>query len=177
MDADRLNNWLGIAANIGVLVGIVILAAEVRQNSEHLAVQLEFQTSQKIYENNRDFLDPDTARVFAKAITRPEEMSLDEVLKGSALILNLLGEWEERYFMYEAGLIDDAEWRQHVARNIEWTLGSRFARVAWEAGKSGFEPDFTEHVDGLLDDVSETSTLDWWLETQSRLRSSTDAAD
>lgn len=56
------------------------------------------------------------------------------MLIASALLLNLVGEWEERYFTYEVGLIDDVEWKRHVAENIDWTLGSRFARVAWETG-------------------------------------------
>lgn len=33
MDLQKLNNWLALAANIGVLVGIVLLALEIRQNT------------------------------------------------------------------------------------------------------------------------------------------------
>lgn len=36
MDVDRISSGLGIAANVGVLAGLVMLAAEIRQNSEHL---------------------------------------------------------------------------------------------------------------------------------------------
>ena len=47
MDSDRLQTWLTLGANIAVLVGIVFLAVEIRQNSEHLALQLEFQAARK----------------------------------------------------------------------------------------------------------------------------------
>ena len=36
MDTDRLNRWLTLSANIGVIFGIIILAVEVRQNTESL---------------------------------------------------------------------------------------------------------------------------------------------
>jgi hypothetical protein len=36
VDFDRLNKWLTLAANIGVLVGIALLVVEVRQNQEIL---------------------------------------------------------------------------------------------------------------------------------------------
>lgn len=34
IDTDKLNKWLSLGANIGVLVGIVFLAFEIQQNSE-----------------------------------------------------------------------------------------------------------------------------------------------
>ncbi len=39
MDTDRLNRWLTLGANVGVLIGIVWLVVEVRQNNENLIAQ------------------------------------------------------------------------------------------------------------------------------------------
>ena len=39
MDTDRLNRWLTLGANIGVLIGIVLLVIEVRQNNSNLVAQ------------------------------------------------------------------------------------------------------------------------------------------
>jgi hypothetical protein len=39
MDTDRLNRWLTLGANVGVLIGIVLLVVEVRQNNENLIAQ------------------------------------------------------------------------------------------------------------------------------------------
>jgi hypothetical protein len=39
VESDRLNRWLTLIANTGVLVGIVFLAVELRQNNENLAAQ------------------------------------------------------------------------------------------------------------------------------------------
>ncbi len=40
MDSDRLNKWLTLGANLGVLVGIIFLAVELRQNNENLATEV-----------------------------------------------------------------------------------------------------------------------------------------
>ena len=40
MDANTINQWLGLVANFGVLAGIVFLALELRQNSRNLAAQV-----------------------------------------------------------------------------------------------------------------------------------------
>ena len=40
MNMDKLNQWLTLIANVGVVVGIVFLAFEIRHNSNELATQL-----------------------------------------------------------------------------------------------------------------------------------------
>ena len=40
MDTDRLNRWLTLLANIGVIAGIGFLALEVRQNNQQLETQI-----------------------------------------------------------------------------------------------------------------------------------------
>ena len=39
MDSDKINRWLTLGANLGVVVGILFLAIELRQNNENLAAQ------------------------------------------------------------------------------------------------------------------------------------------
>ena len=177
MDTDRLNRWLTLVANVGVLIGIIFLAVEIRQNSEHLALQLEFQTSQKIYDNNRDLLNSNTALVYSKAITHPENLTFDEGLLASSIVLNLLGEWEERYFIYKAGLINEADWQEHIIQNIDWTLGNDYALQTWRTSKGAFDSEFVQFVDSLVENINKTGTYDWWLDMQSQFSSSEELRD
>jgi len=85
MNSDGLNQWLTLAANFGVLVGIVFLALEIRQNTDHLALQLEFAVpTQKIFEINRDLMDPSVAKILAKSIETPAELTFEEGLIASS---------------------------------------------------------------------------------------------
>ena len=175
MKSERINSWLTLAANLGVLIGIIFLAVEIRQNSDHLALELEFQTTQKIYENNRDLQDPEKARIFSKAISNPGQLSFDEGLVATSLVLNFLNEWEDRYWIERAGLTEVLDWERHVRENIEWTLGNRFAIETYESNKGAFETEFTDYVDSLLDDVSSEATLDWWERMQTEFQRSDSA--
>jgi len=40
MDSDRLNRWLTLGANLGVLVGIILLVVELRQNTTMMEAQI-----------------------------------------------------------------------------------------------------------------------------------------
>jgi len=43
MDTEKLNRWLALAANIGMLIGLVLLVYEVRQNSDLMRAQISME--------------------------------------------------------------------------------------------------------------------------------------
>jgi len=163
--SDRVNSWLSLIASVGILVGLILVAIELNQNTDQLRLQLTFQANQKIFENNRDLLGDNPTPAFAKAITDPENLTYEEFLTADSYVLNLLNEWEDRFFIYEAGLIPDRDWKSHIDVNIYWILGNRFAQTRWHAFKSTFEPEFVQYIDQALTSIDENSTYRDWLES------------
>ncbi len=163
--SDRVNSWLSLIASVGILAGLVLVAIELNQSTDQLRLQLVFQTTQKLFENNRDLLGDNLTPTFAKAITDPENLTYEEFLIADSYVLNQLNEWEDRFFIYEAGLISDRDWKRHIDENIYWTLGNRFAQTRWHAVKSSFEPDFAHYIDQALADIDENSMYTDWLES------------
>jgi hypothetical protein len=41
--------------------------------------------------------------------------------------------WEDRFFLYEAGLKDTDYWKRHIDENIAWYFGNRFVKRWWRA--------------------------------------------
>jgi len=162
--SDRVNSWLTLIASVGILAGLVLVAIELNQNTDQLRLQLVFQTTQKLFENNRDLLGDNPTSAIAKSITNPEDVTYEEFLIASAFVLNGLNEWEDRFFIYEEGLISDRDWKRHIDENIGWTLGNRFAQEYWQITKSAFEPEFAQYIDQALTNIDENSTYREWLE-------------
>ena len=81
MDSDRLNRWLALGANFGVLVGILLLVVELRQISELVraeihAIRAESKADRQIGVANSG----EVARISAKLIAEgfpanPDAMS------------------------------------------------------------------------------------------------------
>ena len=163
--SDRVNSWLSLIASVGILAGLVLVAIELNQNTDQLRLQLVFQTTQKLFENNRDMLGENPTPTIAKSITNPEDLTYDEFLIASSFVLNQLNEWEDRFFIHEAGLIDDRDWKRHIDENIGWTLGNRFAQTYWQISKPVFEPEFAQYVDKALGNVDQNATYSEWLES------------
>jgi hypothetical protein len=161
--SDRVNSWLSLIASVGILAGLVLVAIELDQNTDQLRLQLTFQANQKIFENNRDMVGDNPTPTIAKSITDPESLTYEEGLVASSYVLNLLNEMEDRFFIHEAGLTNDRDWKRHIDENIGWTLGNRFARKLWESSKPAFEPEFAQYVDQALVNVDDSETFGWWL--------------
>ena len=126
--SDRVNSWLSLIASVGILAGLVLVAMELNQNTDQLRLQLVFQTTQKLFDNNRDLLGDNPAPTISKSITNPEDLTYEEFLIANVFVLNGLNEWEDRFLIYEEGLISDRDWKRHIDENIGWTLGNRFAQ-------------------------------------------------
>jgi hypothetical protein len=163
--SDRVNSWLSLIASVGILAGLVLVAIELNQNTDQLRLQLVVQTTQKLFENNRDLLGDNPAPTIAKSITNPEDLTYEEFLIASSFVLNGLNEWEDRFFIHEKGLISDRDWKRHIDQNIGWTLGNRFAQQYWQIAKSVFEQELVQYIDQALTNIDENSTYREWLES------------
>lgn len=163
--SQRLNSWITLLANVGILVGLVLVAIELNQNTRQLELTLEWQVNQRIVDNNRDLMAASTAELYEKSIIKPEDLSFAEFQAAAGLVLNFLNVWEDRYFMYEHGLIDDQEWKSYVNEDIGYTLGNRFARELWETSKGIYNAELVEYVDDKLKESSTTASYQWYSDT------------
>ncbi len=84
----------------------------------------------------------------------------------TGLITNLLNIWEDRFFLYEHGLIEESEWKQFIDEDIGITLGNAFAQNYWHVTKGMFPPEMVTYVDTKLPEVDDTSTYQWWLDVK-----------
>ena len=166
---ERLNHWVASLANIGILVGLVLVAVELNQNTRQLTLTLRWQVNQRLVENNRDLMAQSTHEVYAKSITHPQDLSFGEFQAVAGLNFNFLNVWEDHYFMYENGLIGDQEWKAFVDDDIGYTLGNRFAQALWQTSKKNYEPELVEYVDDKLAGLSTAATYQWYLDTLNRV--------
>ena len=60
MNLEKLNQWLVLAANIGVLGGIIFLAYEIRQNTSQMRTEASHSVTELVNSLNADtYTDPD----------------------------------------------------------------------------------------------------------------------
>jgi hypothetical protein len=160
MEMEKLNQWLTLLANIGVLVGIVFLAIEIQQNTNNLEINRQVALTEA-YANRSSTvqeaqvaaaLSSDFGEIYVKwqrggseALTESERF---RVLSWETARMFRL---ESQYIMWEQGLLEEEfidTLRDITMRNVE---GWRDLGILWTPSGG-----FREEVERALQEIDQS---------------------
>ena len=132
-----MNRWLGFVANMGVVLGLVLVAYQINQEAELTKIQLFSEATSSRKEFNQAMMGSDPMEIVAKSIERPHELTLAELQVMDMYLISALNELRRLEQLREAGLAVDAE----VEGFHVFYFGSNFVQ-AWfreYGGENEFE--------------------------------------
>ena len=163
MDWKESANWLQLLGSLGILAGLVLVAIQLNQNTEHLRLQLVDQINSRLYQNNRDVMGENPAAAIEKSVVDPASMTFAEFKIVDAYLINAVNDWEDRYFLYQAGLVDADYWKQRIDEDASWFFGNPFAKKWWRgAGSSVVQTEVAEYVDQAIRSVHDDDTYSFF---------------
>ena len=126
MDADRLNKWLTLGANLGVLVGLILLILEIDQNRQATQAQTRNDIAQGAIGVISLAIDnPNLADIIVRS-NRGEELSESEEYMLFSRAEVIFRYWENAHYQYRLGTYDEGEFTRHMVtmREIAWNTAS-----------------------------------------------------
>ena len=90
MNVDKVSASLTVGANIGVLIGLIVLIVELNQNTDHLRLQVMDQINARQVTHNAIFLAENPAPVIEKSLIDPENITYTEFLLLDAYLMNVM---------------------------------------------------------------------------------------
>ena len=158
---DRFNRWLALGANLGVVLGLVILIIEVRQNAELTRAAMETQKNTALAQIELSIASPEMSTVWMKSVRTPETLTDPELRMLESHLVAVLLQWEHMFQMERAGLVSREDSRQHVENSARFFFGSRFGKQWWTMQEVGWIGTPLMEVAGpILNDVDETFLQD-----------------
>ena len=152
MDSDKINRWLTLGANIGVLIGIILLIAELNQSSIMMRGQTRHDVASELVglqsqvANNPQLADLIYRTRNGEALT-PQEM----VQYTSREIANFRY-FEDVYYQYRQGLYEESEYSaQTAAWKKIWTQAKH---DIWCDYRTTVSPGFRAEIDSLISNFS-----------------------
>ena len=163
MKLDKMNPWLSFIRNIAILLGLMAVAIEIRDNS----VAVRSQELGALRELNQDrylaMLSPDFVSLYVKSLQNPAEMTAEE-LWGMANYANVRLSLALRgYRAYQSGIISEADWNAELA-SVPLSLDTPLGKLLWQNMKADYSesPDFVLAVDNAIT-TNTIATDDRWL--------------
>ena len=170
MNAEHWSRWLSLAANLGLLGGLMLVAVQINQSSDLARAQLINDGNIAFNQIWSTVLGENPSVAVAKAIEHPEELTYADFVVVDAYFFTSLNLFYRNYELAREGLFEESDWKEALDTNATWWFGSEFARIWWEEeARHFFAAEFVEYVDQLIENVPESGTVDYWLRVKSRL--------
>lgn len=152
MTMDKLNQWLTLIANAGVVSGIVFLAIEIQQNTEMIRSQTRDSITEKqIAVFEWWATDTENNRIREQGDQLELDFDSPEGHQYAWMIAGNLRLWENEWYQYQRGLFEPEEFepRINIWRRIVNTPGIIYI---WEEGqRDAFSPEFSALIDSLIE--------------------------
>jgi hypothetical protein len=153
MNFEKLNKWLQVSANIGIVLGLVLVGFQLRQNSELARIQLLYEESNRAIELETEVIGEQAADVWAKSIQAPEDLTLAEIRIMEALLWSFMEQLRGTYRLAELGLLSDQDWRRRAESEVTFYLSDPYSRAWWRnysVGNSNLPEELRTVVDNVI---------------------------
>ena len=146
MNAEKVNSWLSLGANIGVVIGLLLVAFQINQDARLTRAQLFSDHTDSRRDWNQTMMGSDPMEVVAKSIEKPEQLTLAELQMMDMYLIAAVNELRRLEVLRQAGL--------DVGVNVEglenFYFGSNLAK-AWysQYGNSRELPTVRDRVESV----------------------------
>ena len=149
---ERLNGWLSLIANIGVIAGVLFVGFEIQQNTD----QMQAEVAQGIMSALREQANPmresiEISELFYGATRGTRKLSDAERYQVRQINRGYFRVFEEAYLHHQQGRLEDAYWNA-LAEQWSIALPTPVVNEDWNelARVGGFNRDFVNFGNSLL---------------------------
>lgn len=147
---ERLTRWLSLVANVGALIGLLLVGLQLRQNRDLMRAQVRHELAMGIVEllnspaGNSQLASVLRRGALGDSLTPDDQFQFE--LRSNAL----LRYWENVHYQYRQGLYDEVEFaKQKEAWGAAMTTSVAFVAY-WCEVRTLYSPLFMAELDGLL---------------------------
>jgi len=152
MENNKWGRYFQVATNLAVLLGVVLVVIQLRQNSELLKLQIIKQDADTYTSAALETLPEDFNDVLYKSIESPEELNGAEILALDRYFWGRqLTRWRGLYDLADLGLLEDSAWRRSIIEDAI-LLDHPYGR-AWWNGIKEWETTLPDDLVVLVDEV------------------------
>ena len=134
MPMNQLNRWLTLGANLGVVLGLIILIVELRQNSALSRAALEADKNNQLAVIELSLSTPAVAAALEKSWRDPASLTFVEHRLLDGHLAAVMLQWDNMLQIESAGLVSRERVRRHIENSAPFFFGSPYGK-AWFMGE------------------------------------------
>jgi len=173
MNNKNLEYWLQLSSTLAVLVGVVLVILQLRQNAELIELQILKEDANSYYESVQENLPENMFEIWQKSHDDPKSLTpLEFRALDAELWSSTVSRWRGLYELAERGLIDHSVWKRNVIEEGPGFLAYPFGRAYWERIKdweTTLPVELVEFIDTVLADAPGNKQAEQYSDVMRRL--------
>lgn len=149
MPGSKVNEWLQILASLGVLVGLLLVAYEIRESNRVATSEAVRGIEDCFSDISKLELETNVIDLFVKSVEEPDLLSAAEKLKLNGYLGTVMGCYQRWLNMYQLGV---ARWDglDELRDSVDFYFSSAFGRAWFAESRHWYYPEMGEVVESEL---------------------------
>ena len=154
MNLKKINQWPSLLASLGVILGLILVAYELRQNSELMTVQINQARADAAMVSNEQFFNSEFIPPILVKLHSAQELSVEEWVRYVSWFRASNRNQDNVLRQYHAGMLGD-----NVPRSVsdfvrDVVAPTEHSRRAWGKTKIGYTDEYVAFVEKVLEETS-----------------------
>ena len=147
MSADRLNAWLSLFANVGVVVGLILIIIEIQQNTEMMRAQISHSRSETAQAEQQAVFNSEFIPDLLVKVRSSETLTPSEMVRYTTYFRAFNRNQDNVYWQYREGFLEENVPRS-IRAAVRAVIGeSELSRALWESSKEIYTDEYIAFVD------------------------------
>ena len=153
--AEKLNSWLSLGANVGVVIGLVLLILEIQQNTDMMETQINQSRSESAMSSLEAGFNSDYMPAIRVTAERGEPLSREEMLRYNDYFRAFNRNMDNQLWQYTQGFLG-ANIPRSVRDGVREVIGgTTIGLETWEGQRVSYTDEYIAFVDEALADLRE----------------------
>ncbi len=152
MNAEKINMWLSLGANFGVVIGLVLLFFEISQNTELMRAQINQSRTDTAVSEQQAVYNSDYLPALIATAARGEQLSDEEMIRYSSYFRGFNRNMDNQLWQYNQGFLGENIPRSIKSGALSVVAGNNQALELWERQKHSYTDEYVTFVEEAIAD-------------------------
>ena len=153
MNTDKLNSWLTLGANIGVVIGLALLVYEINQNTQMMQAQINQNRTDTAMSEQQAVYNSDYVPAMEVKISNGDELSEEELIRYEHIFRAFNRNMDNQFWQYNHGFLGE-NIPYSIKRAVRHVIaGNRLGIAAWDESKRVYSSEYVAFVDDAIADL------------------------
>ena len=153
MKGEKLNSWLSLGANVGVVIGLVLLVMEIQQNTDMMEAQINQSRTETAISEQQAGYNSDYMPAIRVKVEREEQLSREEMLRYEDYVRAFNRNMDNQLWQYNRGFLGNNIPRS-IRNGVRGVIGkNRLSIDVWDRQKVSYTDNYVAFVDEAIADL------------------------